>query len=89
VDSAEQNSKGILPRLRHHFVDARILSPRDFCQPEIFVEARILSTQGFCQHENFVNARILSTPIIFVNANILSLPLFFRSQYFVAAYIFV
>ncbi len=86
VDSAEQNSKGILPSLRHRNVDMKILSTRDFCWGKSFVNARFLSTWEFCQHENFVNARILSTPIISVDANILSPTLFFRRQYFVAAY---
>ncbi len=78
VDSAVPNSKGILLRLRQHFVDARFLSTRDFCRRENFVGAII----------NFVAARILLMSIIFVSANILSPTIFCRRQYFVAAYIF-
>jgi hypothetical protein len=76
VDSAEPNSKGILLRLRQHFVDARFLSKRDFCRRNIFVGARILSTRDFCQRENFVGAGILLRPIISIGANILLPPIF-------------
>jgi hypothetical protein len=93
-DSAEPNSKGILLRLRQHFVNAKILSTLRFCRRGNFVEAGIMSTWEFCQCGNFVDTGILSTREFcqhgnFVNANnsvsvnILSQPIFCRSQYFV------
>ncbi len=70
MDSAEANSKGILLRLRQHFVNAKILSTPRFCQCRDFVDAGIFSKRELCRCGNFVNAGILSTRTgNFVNAN--------------------
>jgi hypothetical protein len=56
VDSAEPNSKRILPRLCQELSMPRI------CQRQDFVHANILLTPIFCRHEYFVDAKILSMP---------------------------
>ncbi len=55
VDSAELNSKEILLPLCQHFVNAEILSTREFCQRRNFVNVGIFTKR------DFVNAGILST----------------------------
>jgi hypothetical protein len=70
VDSAKPNSKGILLRLRQHFVW------RDFCQCKNFVNAGILLMREFCWRENFVDANNFCRLQYFVAANILSPPIF-------------
>jgi hypothetical protein len=86
VDSAEPNRKGILLRLRHHFVGipkffvgadvllARIFSSAPmFCQRIYFVDAKFFQ---FCQL--FCGRQVFSIPPnISVGANILSPPIFF------------
>ncbi len=88
VDSAEPNSKEMLPCMRQHFVDARFLSTWDFCRHEYFViTSSILLTRVFCRRQHYVDANILLRrtflllPIFcrrqcFVSANILSVPIF-------------
>jgi hypothetical protein len=82
VDSAVPNSKGILLRLRQHFVDARFLSTRDFCRRENFLGARILLSREFCRCENFVDANNFRRCQYFVATNILSAPIFCPCLYF-------
>jgi hypothetical protein len=53
VDSAEPNSKDILPRLCPHFVGARFLLTQDFFKREIFVNARILLAREFLSMREF------------------------------------
>jgi hypothetical protein len=75
TDSAEPNSKEILLRLRHLFVDANSLSTPGFFRRPHFVDADILSTHIFCQRQYFVAAGIFVDTYIFVSANILSPPI--------------
>jgi hypothetical protein len=72
VDSAETNSKEMLPRMHQHFVDARreisvgarILSPPIFCRHQYFVAANIFCRrEHFCRHQYFVGANVLLPPI--------------------------
>jgi hypothetical protein len=62
VDSAEPNSKEMLPRMRQHFVDTRFLSTQDFCRREYFVYVSILLMPTFCRCKYFVYANILIMP---------------------------
>ncbi len=88
VDYAMPNSKGILLRLRQHFVDTNILSTPVFCRRQHFVDASILSTRVFCRRQYFVDANKFCQHEHFcrrqysVAANVLLAPVFCRRLYF-------